>query len=91
MYSENNFHVRVQNGTKLTPPFPCDIGIRQGDSLSPTLFNIFVNDIAEIFNDNSCEPARIGTQLISCLFYADDLVILSESEICYTTIVIYGI
>ena len=80
MYSDNTSHVRVSNGMKLTPPFPCNIGVRQGDSPSPTLFNIFVNDIAVLFENIQCEPARIDEQNVSCLFYADDLVILSESE-----------
>ena len=80
MYSNNTSHVRV--GTKLTDSFPCEIGVRQGDSLSPTLFNIlvYVNDITDFLNSDTCEPPRMGNAKIGCLFYADDLVILSESQ-----------
>ncbi len=78
MYSDNISHVRV--GTQLTPSFPCEIGVRQGDSLSPTLFNIYVDDITDFLNCDVCEPAKIGNVKVGCMFYADDLVILSESQ-----------
>ena len=80
MYSGNTSQVRINNGTKLTPSFPCEIGVRQGDSLSPTLFNIFVNDIANLFDNDLSMSAKINDKKIGCLFYADDLVLMSESE-----------
>ena len=30
----------------LTDWFNCDSGVRQGDNLSPTLFSVFINDLA---------------------------------------------
>ncbi len=80
MYSNNVSSVRVNNSTHCTPEFPCEAGVRQGDSLSPTLFNLFMNDIAPLLNENCCNPAMIGDLPIGCLFYADDLVLLSESK-----------
>ncbi len=80
MYSDNLSCVRVNNGTQCTPEFPCETGVRQGDSLSPTLFNLFMNDIAPLLNANCCNPAMIGDIPLGCLFYADDLVLLSESK-----------
>ena len=62
----------------LTPSFPSYVGVRQGDNLSPTLFNIFVNDIPSLFED--CAPPSVGQMTIPCLLYADDLLILSENE-----------
>ena len=45
----------------------------------PTLFNIFINDIPNIFDDN-CNPARVGNMKINCMMYADDLIVISESH-----------
>ncbi len=56
------------------------ITLMQGCNLSPTLFNIFVNDISSLFI-NSCNPVKLGDTDLSCLFYADDLVLLSESQV----------
>ena len=77
MYDRVVSAVKVKSG--LTASFTPLVGVRQGCSLSPTLFNIFVNDIVDIFN-STCDPLIMGECKINCLLYADDLILLSESE-----------
>ena len=75
---DNGSRIKINNET--TRCFRTYKGVKQGCILSPRLFNIFLNDLPEIF-DNSCNPVNLGTdQKINCLMYADDLIILSESE-----------
>ena len=50
----------------------------QGCVLSPLLFNIFLSDLPDIFN-YECDPIKLNDVTISCLMFADDLVLMSES------------
>ena len=63
-----------------TEYFDCPIGVKQGDCLSPTLFAIYINDLAE-----EIKSCGVGLQLdsdtfVNILLYADDIVLLAESE-----------
>ena len=77
MYSGLLSAVKLSYG--ITPFFESLIGVRQGCNLSPMLFNLFLNDLPEIF-DSKCDPIRICNTELSCLLYADDLLILSETN-----------
>ncbi len=60
MYSNTCTRVKLPGG--LTEAFETNKGIRQGDSLSPLLFCLYIDDIRDLF-DVSCAPCSIYTIL----------------------------
>ena len=70
--------------------FPCDIGVRQGENLSPLLFSIYLNDLEQFLSQSgnvngvtcSCNNIEENAHILLKLFvmlYADDTVILAET------------
>ena len=63
----------------MSDKIPLTTGIRQGDSLSPTLFNIIIDEI--IMEVKKVKQGyRMGDKEIVAICYADDVVLKSESE-----------
>ena len=54
-------------------------GVRQGDSLSPTLFSLYINDLVKTLKEKG-PLLNIGGLLINILLYADDMVLMADSE-----------
>ena len=65
---------------QLSPKFTSNIGVKQGDTLSTILFNLYINDLPEIFKFDRNHPITINNTEISCMNYADDLVIMATSH-----------
>ena len=88
MYINAKSQVSVNN--KLSDPFPCQMGVRQGENLSPLLFAIYLNDfkkfLSEKFNGLAKVTNSISDELnkyvqLFCLLYADDTILLAESDV----------
>lgn len=77
MYNVTNYRVKTYSG--LSKVFCGNIGVKQGCNLSPSLSNLYQNDLHNIF-DKSCDPLEIGDQEINSLSWADDLILMSLSE-----------
>ena len=74
----NNHQVFVQVADGLLQPITTTIGLKQGCGISPLLFNLFINKLPQIYDQN-CDPVKLGGQNLSCLLWADDLMIVSKS------------
>ena len=71
MYSKLKSQVRANNG--YTEDFPRDIGVLQGESLSPTLFSFHLNSIVNYMNNVTNMGITLQNGKISVLKYADDV------------------
>ena len=66
----------VQWSSCLSNAFFVTNGVRQGEILSPMLFNIYIDDLSEILNKSTI-GGSIGGNRINHMLYADDLSIVS--------------
>lgn len=83
----------VKAGNLKSDSFSSNVGVRQGENLSPVLFSIFLNDLSEFIShaydglDNVSDMAKILLSdedvevyfKLYILLYADDTVIFAES------------
>ncbi|KAI4885658.1 hypothetical protein NFI96_003646 [Prochilodus magdalenae] len=76
--SRNKCGIRI--GDKHTEFFTQERGVRQGCSLSPTLFNIYINELAVQLEQSAAPGLTLQDGEVKFLLYADDLVLLSPSS-----------
>lgn len=77
LYDNVRCAVRVNDVT--TPFLDVTLGVKQGCRLSPTLFALYVNDLAEEIKALNCGIEMVGDRL-ALLLYADDIVLIAPSE-----------
>ena len=85
LYTKTKSYIRYNN--QMSDLFSCNIGVRQGENLSPLLFSVYLNDLAEHISSD-CSGIMIGTEpegldvyiKLCTLLYADDTLLLCESE-----------
>lgn len=68
---------------ELSEPFEIRTGVRQGDGLSPLLFNCALEKVVREWDAKTRGGIRLGTKnkgiTIKCLAFADDLALLAET------------
>ena len=77
----------------LLPSILTYTGLKQGDNLSPLEFNLFFDDLKDIF-DSKCDPVQLFSDItISHLLFTDDMIMLSTSvsgmQRCFDNLKVY--
>lgn len=74
-----NSKCKIKIGTFISDSFEVQSGVRQGDGLSPILFNFVLEKaLQKLRNENI--GISLGNYKINLLAYADDIVILGQTE-----------
>ena len=87
MYSDVKSYIRYNN--ECSGFFNCEVGVRQGENLSPVLFCLYLNDLqtyleehevigVESINKDVENELMIFIKILLFL-YADDTILISES------------
>ena len=76
MYEKTSYKIKLKNG--YLDPISSNLGLKQGCPLSPILFNLYIDDIKNLF-DKECDPVTLQHDDLYHFLYADDLVLLSTS------------
>ena len=76
-YKKVQSSVRLEGGN--TEWFDVSVGVRQGCVISPILFDVFVDGLAREVKALGLGVA-VGGDRLSLLLYADDIVVLADSE-----------
>ena len=79
LYSNSTACVKINNYK--TRIFDIMSGVKQGDTLSPTLFSMFINDLAVDVKNLNCR-VDAGDINVSILLYANDIVLIAPYENC---------
>ena len=77
MYSKTRSKIKTSEG--FTDAFPLDIGLLQGECLSPSLFSMCIDDIVAHMHTVDKMGVCVNGTKIPVLKYADDLVLLASS------------
>ena len=82
LYSNTNGHVTV--GDCISDNFEINLGVKQGDPPSPFFFNVYMDELClnliQMGKDAPPPPPTINSITIPCLFWADDLVLISTTK-----------
>lgn len=81
LYTNTSCQVKTSSEGHLTDNIPTNKGVKQGGLLAPTLFNLFLNDLASFLAPVESHSPKLGSRRVQLLLYADDAILISRSRI----------
>ena len=57
MYENTVLQIKTGSAT-LSDKFLATVGVKQGDNLSPNIFNLYLNDIVDALDNEICDPVK---------------------------------
>ena len=77
LYESAKGQIRTQG--RVSEIIQSTIGVKQGCPLSPTLFGLYIDEIAEYLKEKGGKGAQLRGTQIPLLLYADDILLISDS------------
>jgi hypothetical protein len=77
MYTNAKANIRTKHG--VSNDFPLINSVFQGETLSPKLFTLFIEDIVETLKSSGIASMKIGKSEINILLCADDMIVLASN------------
>ena len=79
IYTQNKILIKFNN--RLSKPVEINRGVRQGCPLSPTLFNMYLDEIITKWHNQDITGIKLSkNQQLSTLLFADDQVITADTK-----------
>ena len=77
MYEHVKSRVKINN--VVSEGFESNLGVRQGECLSPFLFAMYLNDLEDVYIQKGYDGIDIGLIKLFLLLYADDIILFAAS------------
>lgn len=81
MSSMGRVYTTIKTGNNTTNPICPNRGVRQGDPLSPILFNITIDDLLASHNNGKLGGSISESHKVNIVAFADDIIILEDNPV----------
>ena len=72
---------RVQCPGGLSEAIASTVGVKQGCPLSPTLFGLYIDEVADYIVHGGGGGVDLAGTSVHIMLYADDIILISESQV----------